>query len=234
MKTKKRRQQRRKTRKNIGGGLLALRRLAKELAPYGIEPSYSFTIDGKYHVELPSSWPFMNDLPIRINDIVIPFSPMDRIKNIIDDYIAKYEEKPLTLIYCHNRPISNIEEHQCFQPTTEILNHVPEGHTLVTLDIVGTPNILVKDDGFIERNKGRFAGLFILDCLMWHRRDENNPEVPLKVIKETLPLVKSGGFAIYTVLPQVFDAVQAEVGGEAIDDPTNSACYKKYLKILIP
>jgi hypothetical protein len=213
----------------------AIKRLLRDLEPYGIkEPTYAFTIEDKYHIRLPANWPLMRDTPIIINDIGIPYKPSDHIKDIIDGYIETYENKPLMLIYCHDRPITNIEEHQCFKGNSPLIQHIPVGHKIVTLDIQGIPNILVKDPDFIERNKGRFAGLFILDCLMWHKGDENNPQVPLKVIKETLPLVKSGGYAIYTVLPEVMDAVIAEVGGEVIEDPNTVACYKKYLKILIP
>jgi len=219
---------------------MALKRIARELTVFGInEPSYSFTIDDKYNVTLPSSYPFSDAGPIIINDINVPFTPRDKLKDLLDNYIATYELNPLTLVYCHNRPLvkENIQtDHQCFQQNSPLNDHIPEDHSIVTLDREGTPNILANgtDTEFIERNKGRFSGLFVLDCLMWNKDDENSAETPINIIKTTLPLVKSGGYAIYTVLPGVIDAVKAVVGGEIIEDPNSVTCYKKYLKILVP
>ncbi len=175
------------------------------------------------------------------------------------DVSTTKDEQIKILILCHNRKIIDIEkEHNCFMvrqdskiPHSSLMEHIPPNSELITMDIefyntrdkIDTPNIIADlwDKDFIKKYKEQFDGIFMVDCHTWTENDKDNIGVPLKAIIHTRPLIKKGGFGIYSALQHVIDTVCERInlnkkalnlsGCEIIDEKAHTACYPKYLKI---
>lgn len=211
---------------------------------------YNFTIsdnDGNvFNIFIDVKYPFNKQ--ISINKMIIDMEDVrDTILNSIDSYKKIKEEKKI-LILCHNRKINidNIEkDHQCFivyegsdTLHSSLMEHIPPNSKLITMDRVGTPNILADlwDESFIENFKGFFDGLFMLDCHTWNDANRDSIEIPIKTITHTRRLIKDSGFAIYSTAPHVIDKVcekikEMNLKCEIIDEKAKTTCYPKYLKI---
>jgi len=178
---------------------------------------------------------------------------------MMDEDIANEDGQKKILILCHNRKINDIEkEHHCFIVRdssvikhSSLMEHIPPNSELITMDIatyntldkVDAPNIIADlwDKDFIKKYKEQFDGIFMVDCHTWKESDRDDIAVPLKAIIHTRPLIKKGGFGIYSALPHVIDTVCERInlnkkeldlaGCEIIDEKANTACYPKYLKI---